>query len=160
MKRKPIKIDWDGLEDAFNNQNEELVYYLDLVTGHVVLEGEGEEDEYEDDEHFEALASTEPAAPRTDATRLYVEPPNTAQKVEWLQRFLRETPDLDPLLLATLQEVLESEDPVAELAEILRDNPELRDRWFLFRSEHLHQVVEKWLADHAVEATEPPPWKG
>ena len=36
---KPLKIDWDALEEAFNSQSEELIYYLDLVTGHVVLEG-------------------------------------------------------------------------------------------------------------------------
>ena len=36
MKRKAIKIDWDELESAFDNKNEELVYYLDRVTGQVV----------------------------------------------------------------------------------------------------------------------------
>jgi hypothetical protein len=37
MKGKPIKIDWDELESAFNNRNDELIYYLDLVTGQVIL---------------------------------------------------------------------------------------------------------------------------
>ena len=39
MKRKPIRVNWDDLEAAFDNPNEELAYYLDLVNGHVVLEG-------------------------------------------------------------------------------------------------------------------------
>jgi hypothetical protein len=42
MKRKPIKIDWDELESAFDSKQEDLIYYLDLVTGQVILEGEGE----------------------------------------------------------------------------------------------------------------------
>ena len=40
MMRKPIKIDWEELESAFQTRREELVYYLDLVTGEVVLEDE------------------------------------------------------------------------------------------------------------------------
>ena len=35
MKRKPIKIDWDELESAFDSKQEDLIYYLDLVTGHM-----------------------------------------------------------------------------------------------------------------------------
>ena len=41
MKRKPIRVDWEELEAAFDSGNEELVYYLDSVTGHVLLEGAG-----------------------------------------------------------------------------------------------------------------------
>jgi hypothetical protein len=29
MKRKPLHIDWDELETAFENRSEDLVYYLD-----------------------------------------------------------------------------------------------------------------------------------
>ena len=35
MKHKPIRLDWDELEVAFTNHDEEIVYYLDLVTGNV-----------------------------------------------------------------------------------------------------------------------------
>ena len=38
MKHKPLQIDWDELETAFENRNEDLTYYLDLVTGQVILE--------------------------------------------------------------------------------------------------------------------------
>jgi len=49
MKRKPIKIDWEELEDAFNSPPEEISSYLDGISGHVALEGEGEEDDLEDE---------------------------------------------------------------------------------------------------------------
>lgn len=160
MKRKPIKIDWEGLEDAFNNQNEELVYYLDLVTGHVVLEGEGEEDAFEDEESFyEAGAAAEPPAPREDSTHLYVDPPDTPLKVEWMQAFLEEDAALHPQASSRLKEALTAENPVAEIGDILRDYPEERDRWFLYRSERLHEMIDAWLEGNAVEAIDPPPWK-
>ena len=37
MKRKPLHIDWDELESAFENRNEDLSYYLDLITGKVFM---------------------------------------------------------------------------------------------------------------------------
>ena len=60
MKRKPIRIDWEALEDAFNNRDEELVYHLDRITGRVELEGEGEEG---DDDEF-ATETPPPAISR------------------------------------------------------------------------------------------------
>lgn len=36
MKHKPLQIDWDELEAAFENRNEDLTYYVDLVTGQVI----------------------------------------------------------------------------------------------------------------------------
>ena len=73
MKNKKLRINWDDLEAAFDNRNEELVYYLDLVEGHVILEGEGEEGDFdEDEEHFDASPSASPRV--NDGTRLYVDP--------------------------------------------------------------------------------------
>ncbi len=68
MKRKPIRIDWEELEDAFNSPPEEITSYLDGISGHVILEGEGEEDDLED----ENPAS---ASPRNDPTRISIRPP-------------------------------------------------------------------------------------
>ena len=41
MKRKPIRVDWDDLEEAFSNRRAESSSSLDAITGHVVLDGEG-----------------------------------------------------------------------------------------------------------------------
>ena len=50
MQRKPIKVDWDALEEAFDSRDPEVAYYLDRITGHVVLDGEGEEKNFKADE--------------------------------------------------------------------------------------------------------------
>ena len=57
MKNKPIRIDWEDLEAAFENTNEELVYFLDLVTGRVILEGEGEDSGEEEEFNGRAAVS-------------------------------------------------------------------------------------------------------
>ena len=88
MKKKSIKIDWDELESAFNNRNEELVYYLDRVTGRVVLEGEGEDD-FDDDEEMIDDPSAQEASQRSDSTRLYIEPPDTDELTAWMHDFSR-----------------------------------------------------------------------
>jgi len=89
MRHKPIKVDWDELEDAFNNQNEELVYYLDLITGHVVLDGEGEEGDFDEENgYYDPQAAS--TASEDDDTRAYVAPLDTQHKLEWMDAFLTE----------------------------------------------------------------------
>ena len=58
-----------------------------------------------------------------------------------------------------LLQALESGDPAPALREVLNDNPESRDRWYLYRADRLHDHMKKWLEDHEVATTEPPPWE-
>jgi len=155
MKRKPIRVDWDGLEDAFNNLDEDLVYYLDLVTGHVALEGEGEE---ADDDEFDTDAPPSVAIARADATRLQIRPPDTATKIVWLKQFL-DTAAVDGETEAELRRAIETDDPGESIAEVLRENPERREQWFVYRSERIRELIETWLADSGVETVGPAPWR-
>jgi hypothetical protein len=158
MKRKSIKIDWDELESAFNNRNRELVYYLDRVTGQVVLEGEGEDDFDDDEEMIDDLSAQE-APQRTDSTRLYIEPPDTDELIAWMFDFLEEFADLDPDIRARLTEAVEEPEPVTAVRQILAENPEVRDRWYGYRGTRTHENIEAWLDANGVTAVDPPPWK-
>ena len=111
MKHKPIRVDWDELEVAFTNHDEEIVYYLDLVTGKVFIEGEGEEDEFGEEDDFSAnrvVATTQPEA-RDDSTRSYVKPMTTEMKLEWMERFLveKDTGLDEETLLRNVRKILE-----------------------------------------------------
>jgi len=154
MRDKPIKVDWDELEVAFNNQNEELVYYLDLITGHVVLDGE---DDFDDEEgYYDArVAST---APKDDDTRAYIAPLQTQRKLEWMRSFLAENEATDAEAVGKLREAMVAEDPAAAISATLRDQDEIRDRWYLFRAECLHELIQSWLDERGVHASTPPPW--
>jgi hypothetical protein len=156
MKRKPIKLDWDGLEDAFNNSDEDLVYYLDLVTGQVALEGEGEEDD--DDDDFDAEAPPQPTVARPDVTRLQIRPPDTDTKIEWLEDYLA-TDSVSAKIEEGLRRAIESDDPAEEIAEVLRANPEERARWFAYRSERIREMIDSWLTANGVESVDRAPWR-
>jgi hypothetical protein len=163
MKHKPIKIDWDALEEAFNNPQEELLFYLDRVTGHVVLEGEGEEDDLDqDDEDFEGgHPNPPPPVPvplRSDSTRIYVDPPDSMQKVEWMKGFTADGRGQDPQVIARLATAVESDDPVNDLTEILNEHPEVRDAWYVYRAERVHEMIDDWLEENDVVPVDPPPW--
>lgn len=152
MKRKPIPVDWDELEAAFDNKSEDLVYYLDLVTGDVVLEGEGEEGE--DDE-----ADLEPAVVRSDGTRLYVVPPGVEEELAWMDAFLEGEGDaLAGELRDALHAAVDRESPEG-FRDAVRDDAEVKDRWFLFRAERVHEAMEAWLEEHSVQSAQPPPWR-
>lgn len=158
MKRKPIKIHWDELESAFDNRQEDLVYYLDLVTGQVILDGEGEEDADEREEIPEE-APDESANGRNETTRLYVEPPGPDDELAWMQDFASEIAPEDPALATELDRTLDADDPHESFRELLRHHLAHRDRWFGFRSDRQHETIDAWLDAHHVQVTEPPPWR-
>ncbi|HEX6851737.1 MAG TPA: UPF0158 family protein [Candidatus Polarisedimenticolaceae bacterium] len=157
MKRKPLHIDWDELEAAFENRSEDLVHYLDLVTGEVVLEGQGEEAPADDDDAREDEAAMRPAVMRPDNTRLYVVPFSDDDELGWAEAFV-ELPDLAADVREKLSAVLDGESAVA-FRDALRSEDETRESWFRYRSDCLHQAIDAWLAEHQVNPVKPPPWR-
>ena len=156
MKPKRLKLDWDQLEDAFNNQNDELVYFLDLITGQVHLEGEGEEDDDDDDESYDP--NNVPQSPRNDQTRAYVEPPDTKLKIDWLTTFIAEDEGIDEPLRESLETAMGADDPTSSIRGILNQNPEIRDRWYLYRTTRIQELIGVWLTKNRVETTNTAPW--
>jgi len=157
MMRKPIKIDWEELESAFQTRREDLVYHLDLVTGQVVLEGEGE-DLIEGDDDIDGDINTD-APRRNETTRLTIEPPGPQDEVVWMEDFVDEAENVDATVLDRLKVALAADDPLESFREVLRQNPTERDIWFLYRSDRIHEVIENWLEANGVRSTERPPWE-
>jgi hypothetical protein len=156
MKHKPIRIDWDDLESAFDDPNDELVYFLDVVDGHVLLEGEGEEDVFDDENE----SYTRPAAPQpAPGTRIYVDQLTTQTKLRWITRFIEETTDLEPEFVERIKTALDSDEPAPAVIDALRESPEANDRWYRYRSDRLHDLIQEWLAANQIEAIDPPPWQ-
>jgi hypothetical protein len=160
MKRKPIKVDWDELESAFESKREELVYYLDLVTGQVVLEGEGEEGAFENEEDLLEDGADGEAPARKETTRLYIDPPSAEDEMDWMDDFATRADGCSPEVIEALRAALDADDAADAFREVLRHNATERDRWFVFRSERLHEVVEAWIDANQVHCSEPPPWRG
>ncbi len=152
MSRKPIRIDWDELEAAFENKNEELVYFLDLVTGRVYLEGEGEEDLDESDDLPGRRGGH-------DRTRLRIETPRQVEVANWAREFARRGEALDGDARDALAASLRSDDFVQAFKNLIRDDLEIQDRWLRYRSECVRDRIEAWIAENGIQLAEPPPWK-
>jgi Uncharacterised protein family (UPF0158) len=156
MKHKPLQIDWDELEAAFENRNEDLTYYVDLVTGQVILEGEGEDAHFDEDDEMDD-AVPEEAASRGETTRLYVVSFTDDDEIDWMDEFI-EGDAMDPELKETLSDLV-AVGPPQKFKDELRQHADVRARWFLFRSERLHEVMDAWMESNKISPATPPPWK-
>jgi hypothetical protein len=157
MKHKPLQIDWDELEAAFENRNEDLTYYLDLVTGQVILEGEGEDAHFDEDAEMDDAVDGD-ARPRRETTRLYVVSFTDDDEMDWMDEFIEGDDSLPAPLKETLSDLVTQGAP-QKFKDELRHHPEVRARWFLFRSERLHEVMDGWMESNKISPASPPPWK-
>jgi Uncharacterised protein family (UPF0158) len=157
MKHKPLQIDWDELEAAFENRNEDLSYYLDLVTGQVILDGEGEDAHFDEDAEMDDAVDGE-AAPRGETTRLDVVSYTDEDEIDWMDEFI----EGDAAIPAELKEKLSdlvAQGPPQRFKDELRHHADVRDRWFLFRSERVHEVMDAWMEANKIFPASAPPWK-
>ena len=134
-----------------------MVYYLDLVTGQVILEGEGEDLHESDDDPEDGLENDVPR--RNETTRLYIDPPDHEEEISWMEDFVDGWDGEPSAGVTKLSEALEQENPTEPCREVLRQFPEDRDRWFLYRSGRIRERIDGWIDENGVHSTEPPPWK-
>jgi hypothetical protein len=159
MKHKPLHIDWDELEAAFENRNEDLSYYLDLVTGQVVLDGEGEDAHFDEDAEMEEAVDADVDAPaRGETTRLDVVSYTDDDELDWMDEFIEGDAGIPAALKEALSAVVDSGTP-HKFKDELRHHADVRARWFLFRSERVHEVMDAWMESNKIHPASPPPWK-
>jgi len=158
MKIRKLRIDWQELEEAFSRKRHDLVSYLDRVTGNIVMEGEGEEEDH-DDASYGTTGARAAAPLRDDQTRLYIRPPSTARKAGWLEAFLETEEGLDAEAVTQLREALTMPEPTERIIEILRQDPELSDAWYEYRADRVREMIDEWLAADGIEPIEPAPWR-
>ena len=77
----------------------------------------------------------------------------------WMRDFLRDTEDLETGVRGRLQEAVDLPEPVPAIREVLDGEAEVRDRWFGYRSDRLHEAMDAWLDTNDVSPVDPPPWK-
>ena len=157
MKHKPLQIDWDELEAAFENRNEDLTYYVDLVTGQVILDGEGEDAHFDEDAEMDD-AVPGAAAPGGEPTRLYVVSFTDDDEIDWMDEFIEGDDAIAAELKETLSDLV-ALGPPQKFKDELRQHADVRARWFLFRSERLHEVMNAWMESNKISPASPPPWK-
>ena len=139
---RDVPIDWESLEDAFENNAPEVHSYLHLVSGEVLRVVDG----IADPEMHARIAS--------DAAYLRIEPVSSREQYRWMERFI---PMVDePVLRGQLSQAIDGKGAFRRFKDVLIGYTTERERWFAFRSERLRVFMEAWLTAHALRAVPRP----
>jgi len=141
---KDVPIDWEALEDAFENNAPEVHSYLHLVTGEVLRVVDG----VADPQMHVRIAS--------DPNYLRIDPVSSREQYRWMERFIPMVEDSD--LRAKLTIAIDGKGAFRRFKDVLMAFGPDREKWFTFRSERLRTFMEAWLTAHAIKPVARPQW--
>jgi hypothetical protein len=141
---RDVPVDWEALEDAFENNAPEVHSYLHLTTGEVLRVVDGVADP-----QMHARISADP-------NYLRIDPVSSREQYRWMERFI---PMVDePELRGKLAQAIDGKGAFRRFKDVLMTYSADRERWFAFRSERLRTFMEAWLTAHALKAIARPTW--
>jgi Uncharacterised protein family (UPF0158) len=141
---RDVPVDWEALEDAFENNAPEVHSYLHLATGEVLRVVDG----VADPQMHVRIAS--------DGTYLRIDPVSSREQYRWMERFIPMVEDND--LRGKLTNAIDGKGAFRRFKDVLMSYGAEREKWFAFRSERLRTFMEAWLSAHAIHATPRPQW--
>ncbi len=141
---RDVPVDWEALEDAFENNAPEVHSYLHMTTGEVMRVVDG----VADPQMHVRIAS--------DTNYLRIEPVSSREQYRWMERFIPTVEAVD--LRASLTQAIDGKGAFRRFKDVLMSFAEERERWFVFRSERLRTFMEAWLEAHAIKPVTRPPW--
>jgi hypothetical protein len=141
---RDVPVDWEALEDAFENNAPEVHSYLHLTTGEVLRVVDG----VADPQMHVRIAS--------DGNYLRIDPVSSREQYRWMERFIPMVENSD--LRGKLTQAIDGKGAFRRFKDVLMNYGLERERWFAFRSERLRTFMEAWLAAHAIQAVERPAW--
>src|SRR3954468_16059937 len=139
---RDIPVDWEALEDAFENNAPEVHSYLHLVSGEVLRVVDG----IADPEMHSRIAS--------DTTYMRIEPVSSREQYRWMERFIPMVEEGE--LRDQLTSAIDGKGAFRRFKDVLMSYGTERERWFAFRSERLRIFMEVWLNAHALHAVPRP----
>jgi uncharacterized protein UPF0158 len=141
---RDIPVDWEALEDAFENNAPEVHSYLHLVSGEVLRVVDG----IADPEMHSRIAS--------DATYMRIEPVSSREQYRWMERFIPMVEEGE--LRDQLTSAIDGKGAFRRFKDVLMTYGTERERWFAFRSERLRVFMEAWLTAHGLSPIARPVW--
>jgi hypothetical protein len=133
---REVPVDWEALEDAFENNAPEVHSYLHIGTGEVLRVVDG----IADPEMHARIA--------VDANYTRIDPVSSREQYRWMERFIQMLDDEE--LVLSLTQAIDGKGAFRRFKDVLMSRAEERERWFAFRSERLRVFMEAWLAAHAL----------
>ncbi len=143
-RAREVPVDWEALEDAFENNAPEVHSYLHLTTGEVLRVVDG----VADPQMHVRIAS--------DGQYLRIDPVSSREQYRWMERFIPMVED--PELRTKLGAAIDGKGAFRRFKDVLMSYAADRERWFTFRSERLRTFMEAWLDAHAIKAAPRPQW--
>ena len=141
---RDVPVDWEALEDAFENNAPEVHSYLHLGTGEVLRVVDG----IADPEMHARIA--------VDPSYLRVDPVSSREQYRWMERFILMLEESD--LRDKLTAAIDGKGAFRRFKDVLMAHGPERERWFAFRSERLRVFMEAWLGAHAFRPVPRPIW--
>ena len=141
---REVPVDWEALEDTFENNAPEVHSYLHLTTGEVLRVVDG----VADPQMHVRIAS--------DGNYLRIDPVSSREQYRWMERFIPMVEETD--LRGKLTQAIDGKGAFRRFKDVLMSFAAERERWFGFRSERLRTFMEAWLSAHAIRATPRPQW--
>jgi hypothetical protein len=141
---REVPVDWEALEDAFENNAPEVHSYLHLSTGEVLRVVDG----VADPQMHVRIAS--------DGNYLRIDPVSSREQYRWMERFIPVVDDTE--LRGKLTQAIDGKGAFRRFKDVLMTYGPERERWFTFRSERLRTFMEAWLSAHAITAIARPAW--
>lgn len=141
---RDIPVDWEALEDAFENNAPEVHSYLHLAAGDVLRVVDG----VADPQMHARIAA--------DPSYLRIDPVSSREQYRWMERFIPMVED--PELAEKLTQAIDGKGAFRRFKDVLMAYGPERERWFSFRSERLRIFMEAWLNAHALNPVPRPVW--
>ncbi|MBL8742325.1 MAG: hypothetical protein JNK04_14550 [Myxococcales bacterium] len=141
---RDVPVDWEALEDAFENNAPEVHSYLHLVTGDVLRIVDG----VADPQMHARIAA--------DSNYLRIDPVSSREQYRWMERYIPMVEDGE--LQAKLTQAIDGKGAFRRFKDVLMAYGPERERWFSFRSERLRIFMEAWLSAHALAPVTRPVW--
>ncbi len=141
---RDVPVDWEALEDAFENNAPEVHSYLHIGTGEVLRVVDG----VADPEMHARIAA--------DPNYMRVDPVSSREQYRWMERFILMVEEGE--LKDKLVQAIDGKGAFRRFKDVLMAYATERERWFAFRSERLRVFMEAWLSAHALRPVPRPVW--
>lgn len=135
---RQVPVDWEALEDAFENNAPEVHSYLQVKTGEVLRVVDG----IADPEMHARIA--------LDANYLRIDPVSSREQYRWMERFIPMVEERE--IQSRLVAAIDGKGAFRRFKDVLMSHGPERERWFAFRSERLRVFMEAWLTAHGLTA--------
>jgi hypothetical protein len=133
---REVPIDWEALENAFENNAPEVHSYLQVITGDVLRIVDG----VADPQMHARIAS--------DTNYLRIEAVLSREQYRWMERYIPTVEE--PKLRSRLEVAIDGKGAFRRFKDVLMAFSAERERWFTYRSERLRTFMGAWLQAHNI----------